>query len=110
MSCMKCGNHTEDGQVFCAHCREMMEAYPVKPDVHIQLPVRQTEAAPKKQTRKGWSGRKNGQVVNLQLQIRWMWVVIIALLLALAVLLGRGALNRDNEETGKAYTYSEPTT
>ena len=110
MSCMKCGNHTEDGQVFCAHCREGMEAYPVKPDVHIQLPVRVVEATLKKQPRKWRNREKDAQITNLRQQIRWMWVVIIALALALAVLLGRGAELSKHGEIGKNYTYSEPAT
>ena len=40
MACMKCGKDTQDGWMFCAHCLEVMEVYPVKPDTHIQLPVR----------------------------------------------------------------------
>lgn len=87
MTCMKCGKDTKDGQVFCDHCRESMEAYPVKPDAHIQLPIRNIKAAPKKQIRK--KPTKDAQVASLRLQIRWMWVVILALLLAIGALLAK---------------------
>ena len=40
MICMKCGKKTTGEQCFCKHCLEVMEQYPVKSDVHIQLPNR----------------------------------------------------------------------
>ena len=104
MSCMKCGNHTEDGQVFCARCQEMMEDYPVKPDTHIQLPVRNVEALPKKQPRKWRSGEKDAQITNLRQQIRWMWLVIIALLLAILIREVWAETKHDTPDTGKDYT------
>ena len=90
MACMKCGKDTQDGQMFCAHCLEGMEAYPVKPDVHIQLPSRNGESALKKPTHK--NRPKAAQLAALRLQIRLLWAVIAALLLAIAVLVVRGGL------------------
>ena len=40
MWCLKCGKDTKDEQVFCPQCLAGMEKYPVKTDVHIQLPNR----------------------------------------------------------------------
>ena len=91
MACMKCGKDTEDGRMFCARCLEVMEAYPVKPDVHIQLPVRNGTAAPKKQNRKRVDP-KDAKIAAQQFQIRLLWVVVIALLLAVGFLLSRGGL------------------
>lgn len=91
MVCMKCGKNTEKERMFCAHCLEVMEAYPVKPDVHIQLPTRDKSAAPKKQTRKVRIDPKDAKIVTLRRQVRLLWVVVIALLLAIAVLLLRDA-------------------
>ena len=91
MACMKCGKDTEGPQMFCAHCLEVMEAYPVKPDVHIQLPVRQAETTSKKQTRKRIP-KKDAQIAVLRLQLRLLWVVVAALVLALVLLMYRGAL------------------
>lgn len=110
MSCMKCGNHTEDGQVFCAHCREVMENYPVKQDAHIQLPVRSVEVTPKKQPRKWRPARKDRQITALRWQIRWMWLVIIALLLAILIREVRAGIKHETPNTGKDYTYIDPTT
>ena len=88
MACMKCGKETREGQLFCARCLETMEAYPVKPDAHIQLPVRKAGAAPKKQLRK--RTEKAAAVAALRMQVRLLWAVIIALLLCIAILLFRG--------------------
>ena len=109
MSCMKCGKDTEDGQAFCARCLEGMEAYPVKPDAHIQLPNHKAEESSKKQTRKS-RPRKQRQAANLRKQIRWMWAVIILLLLALAASLGRDTVIPEIKLPGQNYTYTEPTT
>ena len=109
MLCMKCGKRTEDGQAFCAHCLEVMESCPIKPDVHIQLPTRPAEESAKKQTRKSRPARKR-QAASLQKQIRWMWAVIVLLLLALAVSFGRERVMPPEEEApGQNYTYTEPT-
>lgn len=51
MACLKCGKKTKDDQSFCPRCLEVMEQYPVKKDVHIQLPNR-PEGTVKKATRK----------------------------------------------------------
>ena len=51
MACLKCGKKTKDDQSFCPRCLEVMEQYPVKKDVHIQLPNR-PEATVKKAPRK----------------------------------------------------------
>lgn len=53
MNCMKCGVEIPEQQVFCDHCLQIMEQYPVKPDAHIHLPKRFSEAEPvRKPTRK----------------------------------------------------------
>ena len=89
MLCVKCGKKTEDERIFCARCLEGMEAYPVKSDIHIQLPVRQKETAVKKQHGKGRRDTRDGKIAALQRQNRLLWVVVVALLLAVAVLLIR---------------------
>lgn len=109
MSCMKCGKAAEDGQSFCARCLEGMEAYPVKPDVHIQLPVRSAEETNKKPSRKKRPARERS-AAGLQKQIGWMWAVIILLLLALACSWGKEAVLPGSKPPGQNYTYTEPTT
>ena len=109
MACMKCGKNTENERLFCSRCLEVMEAYPVKPDVHIQLPVRGGESQPKKQARKQRKNSKDAKIATLRLQLRLMWVVVIALLLAMGILLLRGVKIPTAENPGQNYTYTEPT-
>ena len=52
MSCMKCGKETDSGQVFCKSCLEVMEKYPIKPDIVVQLPPTRNLSGDKKTTRK----------------------------------------------------------
>ena len=92
MTCVKCGKNTEDEGLFCARCLEGMEAYPVKPDVHIQLPVRIGENPSKKQNRKNRIDPKDARIAVLQRQNRLLWAVVVVLLLAVGALLIRGGL------------------
>ena len=110
MSCMKCGKATEDGQAFCARCLEVMEDYPVKPDVHIQLSSRSAEEANRKPSRKSRPVREKRKTASLRKQIFWMWAVIILLILALAASLGKEAVLPLEKAPGQNYTYTEPTT
>ena len=91
MVCLKCGKNAEEERMFCAHYLEVMEAYPVKPDVVVQLPSRNGANAPKKQTRKVRIDPKDAKISALRRQVRLMWLVVIALLLAMALLLVRDA-------------------
>lgn len=110
MACMKCGKPAAEGQTFCARCLEVMEAYPVSPDIHIQLPNRKQTEIPKKQTRKSWGAHKDAKEASLKRQIRWMWALIVLLVLALAFSLGREAVIPGSKPPGQNYTYTEPTT
>lgn len=38
MNCMKCGRENDTGGVFCEKCQAVMEKYPVKPNIVVQLP------------------------------------------------------------------------
>ena len=52
MYCLKCGQETENERVFCDHCLEVMDRYPIKSDAPLQLPRRKTSAASKKANRR----------------------------------------------------------
>ena len=110
MVCMKCGKETKNERVFCARCLEVMEAYPVKPDVIVQLPSHNPEAAPKKQSRKIRIDPKDAQIIALRRQLRLMWLLVIALLLALGLLMAREYCLPDAEPTEPTSSYTEPTT
>ena len=112
MLCMKCGKETKGEQVFCDRCLESMEAYPVKRDVHVQLPNRPTAPVQKKNHRKQRSMDPEEQVVYLRAKLRR--TKACALLLVFALLLSLVALlytNRDavEEKLGTNYTYVEQT-
>ena len=112
MLCVKCGKKTEGDQVFCPHCLEVMEAYPVKSDVHIQLPVRPNAAAQKKQSRRKRPQNKDEEIARLRRKNRWLGFFTVVLLLALLLLVGKtyqDARKASEQEIGKNYTYTEPT-
>ena len=48
MNCLKCSREIEEGQVFCEECLADMQNYPVKPNIAIQLPHRESHATAKK--------------------------------------------------------------
>lgn len=84
MHCMKCGIEIEETQVFCDDCLAVMEKYPVKPDVAVQLPKRTTVA--EKPTRKK-------ELTPEQLQqhqkglLKWLFLTVL-ILTAVICLLG----------------------
>lgn len=114
MNCLKCGKKTENEQVFCSQCLETMEAYPVKPDVHIQLPGRRTTPAEMKAGRKRRTPSPEEMVAVLRKRQKVLQAAV-AMLLALVVLLcvfGGRMLQKSQtgEETewGKNYTSDNP--
>lgn len=52
MNCMKCGRESSDDQAFCPKCLEQMACHPVRPDVVVQLPLRQEIPLKKAPSRK----------------------------------------------------------
>ncbi len=85
MHCLKCGKKTDEEQSFCQACLEAMEAYPIKSDVHIQLPNRGKPAAPKKAARKRRPASAEEQMASLRKISRWLTILCVILLLLLAV-------------------------
>ena len=85
MRCMKCGRDTEEGQVFCAACREVMEKYPVKPGIAIQLPTRKDAPSPKKaHARRRQTPTSEEQLLKLKKRLRGMVILWLVTLLLLA--------------------------
>ena len=83
MNCMKCGREIPDGQAFCPDCLAVMDAYPVKPDTHIQLPTRPSRSAERKASRPSSPAE---QIRQLKRAIRWLCVTVGMLLAAVLVL------------------------
>lgn len=111
MGCLKCGKKTKDGQVFCLRCMQVMEAYPVKADVHVHLPNRHTQPITKKNSAKRRSLSPEEQVVCLRRRVRWLTaaVVLLALLAGTAVgLLLFPSASPEDGEIGKNYTVGNP--
>lgn len=102
MYCLKCGRETENEQVFCNGCLEVMEKYPVKPGTHINLPKRETAAVQKKSSRRRVL-KPEEQVIQLKRSLRRTRVFIVLLILAIlgAGLFGWRYIQKRNVESEK---------
>ena len=85
MYCMKCGRDTTEEHIFCDSCLEIMDRYPVRSDVAISLPHRDTDQAFRRPSRKR-SLSPEEQVVHLRKSLRRIkaFAAIVFLLLGLA--------------------------
>ena len=109
MGCLKCGKETRDEQVFCPRCMELMEAYPVKADMHIHLPHRALRADPGKASRKRRPASPEEKLKQMRKRQRWLIAAIAALLVLIGLLtaqLIRTAAEDALPEQNKHYTYS----
>ena len=79
---MKCGKEIQDGQVFCPECLKVMEAYPVAPGTHVQLPKRPPRSADKKA--KGMTTAE--QIASLKKLIKVLLVTLAVMTTAVAIL------------------------
>lgn len=84
MYCLKCGNETENEQIFCQHCLDIMEKYPVRPGTIARIPHRSTNAATKKQNRRKGPSLEE-QVVQLRVVIRTLMAMLGAVLVVLGI-------------------------
>ena len=84
MHCLKCGKETAGNQLFCEGCLKVMENYPVKPDITVQLPQR-PKAASSKQPRKR-ALQPEEQLVLMHRLVRRLIValVVVSVLFALS--------------------------
>ena len=100
MLCMKCGVEIPDTQVFCDHCLEIMEGYPISPDVHVHLPRRTpTQEAVKKTSRKKRTPTQEELIASLKLRVlrlRLLAVILIFLLCLLGSFVGYHLYQHNN--------------
>ena len=89
MHCLKCGKDTKNEQVFCPQCLAVMDTYPVKADVHIQLPNNANREGPKKAGKKRRPPSLDEQLATLRRRNRRL---VIALLVAMLLLGAAGYL------------------
>ena len=85
MNCMKCGREISGDHAFCPKCLALMEKYPVKPDVVVQLPPRRDTSPKKVQPRKKPLTPEE-QVQRLKKRNRWL-VAALCLVLVGSLLL-----------------------
>ena len=84
MYCMKCGKEIKENQVFCEACLVIMDKYPVKPGVHIQLPQRPVSTAGKPVSRKRILSSEE-QIQRLRRRSRRLGLALVCCLLALGL-------------------------
>lgn len=113
MYCLKCGNETGNEQIFCTHCLEVMESYPVKPGTNIQLPRRNPVPVQKKQSRRR-SLSPEEQIVRMRVTIRTLFALLGVSLIALGIAVWLNFLPREAsvipEEPSKGQNYTvDPT-
>ena len=81
MACIKCGRDTENQQYFCESCQEVMQRYPVKPNIAIQLPKHPVSQEPVKRRRRRLFPEET--IEHLRSAVRWEAATIVVLLIAL---------------------------
>ena len=81
MSCMKCGQKTEESRLFCQDCMEEMEKFPVDPNTIVRLPYRPKATVAKKKVlrRRFWSAED--QIDALRARIRFLTAALLILFL-----------------------------
>ena len=111
MECLKCGKTVKDQQVFCPHCLEVMDTYPVKSNIPIQLPPRREQPSPKKARRKKRALSLEEQLTQLRSRQRRLVAITILLSFLLCVAVGALLLPEiapEEIEWGKNYTFENP--
>ena len=115
MNCMKCGREIEADQVFCQECLALLEKYPVKQDVVIQIPNR-----PKEQPAKKVHHLRRKLTMSAEEQVAWLkkkcrrlaaaFLIASLLALAMGILAGISIYELDLQKLwGQNYSTSEVT-
>ena len=110
MNCMKCGRETENEQVFCQDCLQIMEKYPVRPGTVVLLPRRKESTI--KKSIKRHTIPADEQIKNLRKKLAVMWfflVLCIALILMMINPTLHYALDK-HVEVGQNYSSVTTTT
>ena len=114
MQCLKCGKKTAGKQVFCEECLAVMQNYPVKPGIPVQLPQRERRAPEKKQSPSLQEHSAAEQVHRLRTMIRWLLggiaVLSIILLLTAGMLIHTLEQDKSSPAIGKNYTTTDSAT
>ena len=84
MACMRCGRDTQEGQVFCENCLEVMEWYPVKPGTAVQLPTHRNDPPRKAAKRRVLA--PEDQIKKLRRVNRLLTIALVLALLVIGLL------------------------
>ena len=87
MYCLKCGKETEESQVFCSSCQEVMQAYPVKPGTAVHIMPREQRPQEKKAPRRKDADQEE-QLNRLRLVIRCLAAAVAVLSVLLCATAG----------------------
>lgn len=109
MACMKCGRDTQDGQVFCETCLELMEWYPVKPGTAVQLPKRQDTPVRKNIKRRGPTPEDQIKRLRRVIRVLSILLVLMTILVGLTILPAYEHFMEDHFRPGQNYSTVIPT-
>jgi len=112
MGCLKCGKETGLSSVFCDECLWKAAAYPVKPDVAIQLPDRLTVAEEKKPPRKKKLPSAEELLKKYRKSTFWLSVSVflltVGLVLSISFLIHTADSAEEKDNIGRNYTSVVP--
>lgn len=107
MHCIKCGRDVPDNTVFCPHCLEGMDRYPIKPGTPVNLPVRNNTVPDRKPSRHRRQKTPAEQLLRMKRLVRSLCVLLLVFALALGAtvffLVRSGLIFPDEPETGRNY-------
>ena len=84
MNCMKCGRETENEEVFCRNCLQIMEKYPVRPGTVVLLPRRREPTM--KKTVKRHSIPAEEQIKILKKRVMILWFALVLCIAAILIM------------------------
>ena len=85
MNCMKCGRETENEQVFCQDCLQIMEKYPVRPGTVVLLPRRRETIIKKTVKRHVIPAEEQIKILKKRIMILWFTLVLCIALIMLMI-------------------------
>lgn len=85
MYCMKCGRETENEQVFCQDCLQIMEKFPVRPGTVVLL-SRRREPSVIKKTVKRHVPTAEEQVKVLRKRVSTLTILLILCIAAIVLM------------------------
>ena len=88
MRCLKCGQETENGQVFCAAWLAQMKGQPIKPGTPVNIPIRPA-SEPREAQRQQIRPEEQISLLEGRLSFLRKWIAaLVVLVLLLSVALG----------------------